>query len=273
MALDDGAARQLLADLARAVLPVLEKFSEVVADLEDTCGRPIAPTPRPCLPWPPREWPPREWPPRRPDDPETDAGVFNVPTDWMEYPHQQLYDMVHDRVDLDGAEGVARTWTSAAPLTASRRTCAGRWRPHRSAGAGEAGEPQPDGQDGVDDDTTASAVGGGAGAGLAHSQTLAPGGVSDAGGLSPGATGTMATGGVPMGAAGGGARPGWRHRAQVAVVPGGGRGPVGARRAGGVAGDRRGAPAQGDLGAGRKQRVDPATCGRVLLAVGRARAG
>lgn len=329
--------------------------------------------PDPCLPWPPREWPPRKWPPRRPDDPETDVGVFNVPVDWMEYSHQQLYDMVHDRVDLDGADRVARTWSDlgntldriAGDLRRAVETSSSGWsgeaaeqareaatglvhwsegtagrghglarlvadqadyvrvardnmpKPLRPAEPGEpqfkafagggfaAGgalvvdngieqerlvgrhqqaadvmrrlqhdsgevygsvpnfppprverdpqrppeppapphppepaEPQPDGPDGG---TTASASGG-AGAALAHSQTLAPGSSSGTGGFSSGSAGgdhlaaggragtgvplgpsgtpsapsaagaaprgAMATGGMPVGAAGGGARPG-----------------------------------------------------------------
>lgn len=66
----------------------------------------VQPAPAPCLPRPPRD---RQ--PDRHDEPETDAEVFGMPIDWMEYSHQQLFDMVHDRVDLDGADRVARSWS------------------------------------------------------------------------------------------------------------------------------------------------------------------
>ncbi|SFB01054.1 PPE family protein [Amycolatopsis marina] len=60
----------------------------------------------PCVPWPPRPWPPQP-----PEEPETDAGIFGLPVDWSAYSHQELHTMVHDEVDLAGADRVAQTWS------------------------------------------------------------------------------------------------------------------------------------------------------------------
>lgn len=45
--------------------------------------------------------------------PDPVAGTdLHEPTDWMAFSHQQLYDMVHNGVDLAGATDVAVSWTS-----------------------------------------------------------------------------------------------------------------------------------------------------------------
>ncbi|WP_460444050.1 WXG100 family type VII secretion target, partial [Amycolatopsis cihanbeyliensis] len=56
-----------------------------------------------CLPFPP---------PDRgvPEEPEPDAGDLDLPIDWMGYSHEELYRMVHDNVNLAGAEEVAEKW-------------------------------------------------------------------------------------------------------------------------------------------------------------------
>ncbi|WP_216213233.1 WXG100 family type VII secretion target [Amycolatopsis aidingensis] len=60
------------------------------------------PSPR-CLPFPPPDWGESE-------EPEPDADDLGKPYDWMAVEHQELYRMVHDNVNLAGAEEVSQKW-------------------------------------------------------------------------------------------------------------------------------------------------------------------
>ncbi|MGA6165819.1 WXG100 family type VII secretion target [Amycolatopsis magusensis] len=56
-----------------------------------------------CLPYPP---------PYPSEEPEPVAGDLGIPVDWLTYPHPELYTMVHEDVDLGGAQTVAATWAT-----------------------------------------------------------------------------------------------------------------------------------------------------------------
>ncbi|WP_037315199.1 PPE domain-containing protein [Amycolatopsis orientalis] len=53
---------------------------------------------------------PSPWPPREPE-PRPGPEHLNADIDWMSYSHQELYEMVHNELDLAGAEAVAAQWT------------------------------------------------------------------------------------------------------------------------------------------------------------------
>ncbi|WP_181773453.1 PPE domain-containing protein [Amycolatopsis pittospori] len=53
---------------------------------------------------------PSPWPPREPE-PQPGPDHLKADIDWMSYPHRELYDMVHNELDLAGAEAVAAQWT------------------------------------------------------------------------------------------------------------------------------------------------------------------
>lgn len=63
----------------------------------ETVRRPRVPLP-PCLPLP--------------DHPDEPGPGPDDAVDWMSYPHQRLYDMVNDGVDLAGATSVGAAWAS-----------------------------------------------------------------------------------------------------------------------------------------------------------------
>ena len=52
---------------------------------------------------------PMPWPPPEPEpQPGPDSLVADI--DWMSYPHRELYEMVHNELDLAGAESSAQQW-------------------------------------------------------------------------------------------------------------------------------------------------------------------
>ncbi len=53
---------------------------------------------------------PSPWPPREPE-PSPGPEHLAADIDWMSYPHRELYEMVHNELDLPGAEAVAAQWT------------------------------------------------------------------------------------------------------------------------------------------------------------------
>ncbi|MGY6656798.1 PPE domain-containing protein [Amycolatopsis sp. TRM77291] len=53
---------------------------------------------------------PMPWPPREPE-PRPGPEHLNADIDWMSYSHRELYEMVHDELDLASAEAVAAQWT------------------------------------------------------------------------------------------------------------------------------------------------------------------
>lgn len=53
---------------------------------------------------------PSPWPPLEPE-PQPGPDHLNAEIDWMGYPHRELYEMVHNELDLAGAEAVAAQWT------------------------------------------------------------------------------------------------------------------------------------------------------------------
>lgn len=62
--------------------------------------RPIPPNPR-------TQWPPKQWPP---EEDEIGKHELSEHVDWMSYSHQQLYEMVHNGLDLGSAVQVAADW-------------------------------------------------------------------------------------------------------------------------------------------------------------------
>lgn len=56
-----------------------------------------------CLPYPA---------PYPPGEPEPVGGDLGTPVDWLTYQHPELYTMVHEEVDLAGAQTVAATWAT-----------------------------------------------------------------------------------------------------------------------------------------------------------------
>ncbi|RSN35531.1 hypothetical protein DL990_04855 [Amycolatopsis sp. WAC 01416] len=53
---------------------------------------------------------PMPWPPREPE-PRPGPEHLNADIDWMSYSHRELYEMVHNELDLASAEAVAAQWT------------------------------------------------------------------------------------------------------------------------------------------------------------------
>ncbi|MEV6910882.1 PPE domain-containing protein [Amycolatopsis sp. NPDC051071] len=53
---------------------------------------------------------PSPWPPQEPE-PRPGPDHLAADIDWMSYPHRELYEMVHNELDLAGAEAVAAQWT------------------------------------------------------------------------------------------------------------------------------------------------------------------
>lgn len=53
---------------------------------------------------------PMPWPPPEPE-PRPGPDHLNADIDWMSYSHRELYEMVHNELDLAGAEAVAAQWT------------------------------------------------------------------------------------------------------------------------------------------------------------------
>ncbi|AXB45826.1 WXG100 family type VII secretion target [Amycolatopsis albispora] len=50
--------------------------------------------------------------PYPPGEPEPVSGDLGIPVDWLTYRHRELYRMVHEEVDLAGAQTVAATWAT-----------------------------------------------------------------------------------------------------------------------------------------------------------------
>ncbi|HWM04586.1 MAG TPA: hypothetical protein VNP92_19795 [Actinophytocola sp.] len=59
----------------------------------------------------PEDWPtpPHCWPPLQPA-PEPDPASLDATVDWLTYPHHELYQMVHNGLDLTGAMEVSAQW-------------------------------------------------------------------------------------------------------------------------------------------------------------------